>query len=68
MDKGFKCPMCDHEFRSEPLKTWKYGIYKVKRLECPSCRRKFNIYENPKTFFTIPRKRENKLLKPSKNK
>jgi hypothetical protein len=55
--------MCAHEFRREPLKTWKYGIYKVKRFECPNCMKKFNVYENPKTYFTIPRKKDNRPLK-----
>lgn len=52
---NIRCPVCDREFKGEPLKTWKYGIYKVKRFECSSCRAKFNLYENPKTLFTIPR-------------
>lgn len=63
MNGNLKCPICGHEFRGEPFKTWKYGIYKVKRFSCPNCAKKFNVYENPKTFFTIPRKKENRQLK-----
>ncbi len=39
-----KCPYCgfDGEFRL--LKSWRFGFYEVKRLECPRCHGVFNHY------------------------
>jgi transposase-like protein len=63
MKNNLKCPMCGHEFKSEPFKTWKYALYEVKRFECPHCLKKFNVYENPKTVFTIPKGKKNRIIK-----
>ena len=52
-----RCPMCGAEFESEPLKTWRFGIYEVRRYKCPSCGGKFNLYWSEKTVFTIPKGR-----------
>jgi len=49
--------MCGAEFESEPLKTWRFGIYEVRRYKCPSCGGKFNLYWSEKTVFTIPKGR-----------
>jgi len=50
-----KCPICGGEFQGEPIKTWKFNIYTVKRYVCKLCGGKFNIYESKKTTFTIPK-------------
>ena len=42
-----KCPHCGFEGIDRAftlLKTWKYGYYNVKRLQCPICSGKFNYY------------------------
>ncbi|MDI6847913.1 MAG: hypothetical protein QMD23_07315 [Candidatus Bathyarchaeia archaeon] len=55
MSVSIKCPVCGREFRGEPLKTWKFRFYDVKRYECSNCKAKFNIYESPNSVFTIPK-------------
>lgn len=55
MTVNVKCPVCGQKFSSEPLKTWKFRFYKVNRFECKKCKAKFNIYEGPKSKFTIPK-------------
>jgi transposase-like protein len=50
-----KCPKCGSEFSSKPLKSWKFRFYDVKRYECQHCKTKFNVYEGPKSRFTIPK-------------
>ena len=39
-----KCPFCGCEGGLNPLKTWKFRFYEVKRLECPKCHGVFNHY------------------------
>ena len=39
-----KCPYCGFEGEHRLLKTWKFGFYDVKMLECPRCRGVFNHY------------------------
>jgi uncharacterized protein (DUF2225 family) len=39
-----KCPVCNGEFEAEPLKTWRFRFYDVKRLQCPKCGGIFNLY------------------------
>ena len=39
----------------KPIKTWKFRFYDVSRYECESCKGKFNVYESPKSTFTIPK-------------
>jgi uncharacterized protein (DUF2225 family) len=53
-----KCPVCNGEFEAEPLKTWRFRFYDVKRLQCPKCGGIFNLYSgvSPKgkrSEFTI---------------
>jgi transposase-like protein len=48
-----KCPVCDREFQAEPLKTWRFRFYQVKRYQCILCGSKFNIYEGEKSRFVI---------------
>ena len=55
MSVNVKCPVCGQEFKSKPLKTWRFRFYKVSRFKCDKCEAKFNIYEGPKSKFTIPK-------------
>ena len=55
MGKSVKCPVCDGELLSKPLKTWKFRSYIVGRYECQHCKVKFNVYESQKSRFTIPK-------------
>jgi len=55
MSVNVKCPACGQEFKSQPLKTWKFRFYKVSRFECEKCGVKFNVYEGPNSKFTIPK-------------
>ena len=57
MGNEIKCPLCGYIFEGEPLKTWKFRFYDVKRFECPSCGARFNVYESPTSIFTIPKAR-----------
>jgi len=50
-----KCPSCGREFLGKPLKSWKFRFYDVRRYECQHCKAKFNVYEGPKSRFTIPK-------------
>jgi len=50
-----KCPVCGGEFEAEPLKTWRFRFYQVKRYQCSLCGAKFNLYESEKSSFTIPK-------------
>jgi transposase-like protein len=52
-----KCPVCGGEFEAEPLKTWRFRFYQVKRYQCTLCNSKFNIYESGKSRFVIFRVR-----------
>ncbi len=55
MSESVKCPVCGHSFAGKPTKTWKFRFYDVRRYECESCKGKFNVYESPKSTFTIPK-------------
>jgi len=55
LENGIKCPLCGSILEGEPLKTWKFRFYDVKRFECSSCGAKFNIYESSMSTFTIPK-------------
>ena len=55
MSESIKCPACSLKFSSKPIKTWKFRFYEVRRYECEHCETKFNIYESPKSKFTIPK-------------
>ena len=50
-----KCPLCGHVFEGKPFKRWKFRFYNVGRYECPKCKGKFNVYDSPKSKFTIPK-------------
>ena len=50
-----KCPICNGEFQAEPLKIWKFNIWKVSRYACPKCGSRFNVYTNGKRVWTIPK-------------
>jgi len=39
-----RCPVCNSEFEAEPLKTWRFRFYSVKRFQCPKCGGVFNHY------------------------
>jgi transposase-like protein len=52
-----KCPVCNGEFEAEPLKTWRFRFYQVKRYRCTLCGARFNLYESGKAVFTIPKAR-----------
>ena len=61
-----ECPFCGFESDINTFKQlrepWKFNIYTVTRLECPSCKGIFNYYEgisssNKRTSFTIPKKK-----------
>lgn len=53
-----RCPICGKEFEAEPLKSWKFGFYDVKRYKCEACNRGFNLYISEKATFTIPKAKE----------
>lgn len=55
LSESVKCPVCGGEFKAKPLKTWRFRFYKVSRFECEKCKEKFNVYEGPKSKFTIPK-------------
>jgi transposase-like protein len=55
MNENVKCPVCGQEFKTEPLKTWKFRFYRVSRFECKNCKTKFNFYVSSKSKFTIPK-------------
>ncbi len=55
MSESVKCPACGREQSSKPLKAWKFRFYDVKRYECQHCKARFNVYESPKSRFTIPK-------------
>ena len=55
MAANVECPVCGHSFGGEPIKTWKFRFYNVGRYECDRCKAKFNVYESPKSTFTIPK-------------
>jgi transposase-like protein len=55
MSGSVKCPVCGRSFAGKPVKTWKFRFYSVGRYECDRCKTKFNVYESPKTKFTIPK-------------
>jgi len=53
-----RCPLCNKDFQAEPLKTWRFRFYQVKRFQCPKCGGIFNLYSgvSPKgkrSEFTI---------------
>jgi len=39
-----RCPYCGYEGEHRLLKTWRFGFYDVRMLECPRCGGKFNHY------------------------
>ena len=49
------CPICSADAPANPMKSWEYGSFQVKRYECPKCRSKFNVYQSPKRTYTIPK-------------
>jgi len=55
MSSSVKCPVCGGEIKNKPLKEWSFRFYKVSRFECKRCKAKFNVYESPKSSFTIPK-------------
>ena len=58
MSKNVRCPLCGRDFTDEPLKNWKFNFYDVKRFQCAYCEEKFNVYESPKSTFTIPKAKQ----------
>jgi transposase len=52
-----KCPYCGYEGEFKLLKTWKFGFYEVKRLECPKCHGIFNHYQG-----TSPRGKKSEFV------
>jgi len=57
VSNSLKCPICGREFQGKPLETWKFRYYNVKRFECAHCGMRFNLYESPKSKFTIPKRK-----------
>ena len=55
MCESVKCPVCGHSPPCKPIKTWKFRFYNVGRYECDHCKTRFNVYESPKSTFTIPK-------------
>jgi len=55
ISESVECPVCGHSFAGKPIKNWKFKFYDVRRYECDSCKTKFNVYESPKSKFTIPK-------------
>lgn len=51
------CPICNHDVSTSPVKSWKYATYEVKRYQCHNCKSKFNLYQNPKKTFTLPKRK-----------
>jgi len=49
------CPVCGKSVSTDPLKSWKFGRYDVKRYACQSCKSKFNLYQSLKRSYTIPK-------------
>ena len=49
------CPVCSKSVSTNPLKSWKFGKYDVKRYECPNRKTKINFYKGEERSFTIPK-------------
>jgi transposase-like protein len=51
-----KCPICQKENLSKPIKQWNFATYEVSRFVCSNCGEKYNIYTSGSDVkFTIPR-------------
>jgi len=50
-----KCPNCNKEFKTKPIKKWRFRSYDVERYECKLCGQKFNLYIGEKLQYTIPK-------------
>lgn len=52
-----KCPRCNYEISSSPVKKWNFNVYEVSRFFCSNCNSKFNLYEGPEgKSYTIPKR------------
>ena len=49
-----KCPYCKNT-QQKSLKKWKFGDFDVDRLQCKSCKKKFNYYYSSKSSWTNPK-------------
>jgi len=50
-----ECPVCGKTVSANPLKSWKFAKYDVKRYECQHCKSKVNFYKGEERSFTIPK-------------
>jgi len=51
-----KCPICNSETKTSPVKQWEYGAYRVRRFKCDNCNGYFNLYEaEGRKSYTIPK-------------
>jgi len=55
MTEKVNCPLCGNESLAQPIKTWQFRDYEVRRYLCEQCKDKFNIYRSPKSIYTIPK-------------
>ena len=53
--KTLNCPLCGTLVSTLPFKTWRFATYKVGRYQCKKCGAKFNLYQGPKSSYTIPK-------------
>lgn len=57
--RPMKCPLCDSDVKTAPLKKWNFNIYVVSRYKCDKCGNFFNHYVNPEgKSYTIPKSGE----------
>ena len=57
MGSKLSCPKCHGDVQSKAFKSWRFGKYDVGRHECEHCKAKFNLYQGPKSTYTIPKGR-----------
>jgi len=57
MNSKPQCPKCGRTVSAKPSKAWRFRDFDVKRYECEHCKSKFNLFRNPKTTYTIPKRR-----------
>ncbi len=55
MEEVAKCPVCRTAVTGEPINTWNFRSYLVKRYQCQQCESKFNVYKGSESTFTIPK-------------
>jgi len=59
------CPFCKKK-PDKPIKQWEYSGTKVSRFQC-KCGKFFNIYKGKKSYWTIPKEKNEPMEKITKN-